>query len=559
MGENQKNHISTLLMVVGVIFIVVAGSIFVTTAWKYLPELAKQCCLLVAAGGLFASSKMVAKGGKLGKTEIALYYLGTAFLGFFVVALLGGMDIFPSATINSQQMNAAKMLCAVLIMLVPTVIRAVSKKKGFDFCMGMLLADSMLIALSIMLQFNIEVFTLVLTGFVLGFSALDYRRRKEDRENKGLDTAVGIGYLLHSAVCVPLIGCLELMDDVTIGITVLLVLMILFATGLTCSSRDSQIFRVLNSITIFWCVLTTIKELNAVLVWTQEALPVFFAAFLVNLVIMVCMNRKEMYYMQLGFGLLVPFIQACDMVDCWSKDIKWYAYLPFSMMFALACFIMWKRDKEPHFLRVAAWQMVTGVVMQFLAVCSISTNGMEFGTFLMTFFFLNAIAFLTIAEHVDSKTGKRVLQTIALADGVLALMMMSIDMVDVQWGYYTEWNCAAFGIGIVLLGFIWYDDKRNVRIVQFILTCIVLAVLLLHCLLGGELGNVLILGIVSFIILLVAAVSNHKEYVIASSVTLILMVLYITREFWLSIAWWVYLFVAGVVLVALAVKKEKEV
>lgn len=575
MGENKKNHISTLLMVVGVIFIVVAGSIFVTTAWKYLPEFAKQLTLLVAAGGLFAGSRAVAKGGKLGKTENALYYLGTAFLGFFVISLLGGMGsmadmgivsqktlegmgIFPGITITSQQMNAAKLLLAALIMLVPVAARVVSKKSGFDFCMAMLLADSMLIDLSIMLQFDIEIFTLVLTGMVLVFSVLDYQRKKSSTDNSGMNLAVGIGYLVHSVICVPLIGCLELTDDVTKGITVLLVLMILVATGLTYSGREHTVFRVLNSITIFWCVFTIVKDVNAILVWTEEALPVFFAAFLVNLVIMVCMNRREMYYMQLGFDLFVPLLQACDMADCWSKDIKWYAYLPFSMMLAVACLVLWKREKDSHFLRVAGLQMVTGVVMQILAVYSISTDGMDFSVFLVTFFFLIAIAFLTIAEHVASITGKRILATIALVNGVLAVMMMSFDLIDIPWGYCTEWNCAAFGLGIVLLGFIWYDEKRNVRIVQFVLTCVVLAVLLLHCLCGGELGNVLILGIVSLVILLVSAVCNHREYAIASSITLVLMVLYITREFWLSIAWWVYLFATGVVLVVLAVKKEKE-
>ena len=115
-----------------------------------------------------------------------------------------------------------------------------------------------------------------------------------------------------------------------------------------------------------------------------------------------------------------------------------------------------------------------------------------------------------------------------------------------------------FAIGIVLLGFIWYDKKKSIRVVQFILTCFLLAVLLLSNLLGGELGNVLILGIVCVIMLLVAAVCNHKEYVIAASVTLILIALYITRSFWLNIAWWVYLFVAGVVMVGFAVKKERE-
>ena len=73
-----------------------------------------------------------------------------------------------------------------------------------------------------------------------------------------------------------------------------------------------------------------------------------------------------------------------------------------------------------------------------------------------------------------------------------------------------------------------------------------------------ELGNLLFLGITGIIMLVVAAMKNRREYVIASSTTLSLLALYLTREFWLSIEWWVYLFVAGIVLVTIAVKKEKE-
>lgn len=83
-----------------------------------------------------------------------------------------------------------------------------------------------------------------------------------------------------------------------------------------------------------------------------------------------------------------------------------------------------------------------------------------------------------------------------------------------------------------------------------------LAVLLINDMIQGGLGNVIILGVAGVIMLLVAAIFNRREYVIAASAALILLVLYITRSFWLSIAWWVYLFAAGVVLILLAIKKE---
>ena len=89
------------------------------------------------------------------------------------------------------------------------------------------------------------------------------------------------------------------------------------------------------------------------------------------------------------------------------------------------------------------------------------------------------------------------------------------------------------------------------------LICQQLAGLLLYDLNGGQLENILILGLTALVILLAASVYKRKEYMIASSVLLLLIALYLTRSVWLSIAWWVYLLVAGIVLIVLAVRWEK--
>lgn len=72
-----------------------------------------------------------------------------------------------------------------------------------------------------------------------------------------------------------------------------------------------------------------------------------------------------------------------------------------------------------------------------------------------------------------------------------------------------------------------------------------------------SLPNVLFLGIVALIILIISTIMNRKNYAIASAATLILIVLYLSRAVWMNIAWWVYLFVAGVGLVVYAIKREK--
>ena len=83
-GKNKRNgnQISTVLMIVGVIFIMIAGSIFVTTAWQHLSENGKRLILTASVAGLYAVAWKLREKGILTKTEHALYYLATAGTGF---------------------------------------------------------------------------------------------------------------------------------------------------------------------------------------------------------------------------------------------------------------------------------------------------------------------------------------------------------------------------------------------------------------------------------------------------------------------------------------------
>lgn len=555
----ERNHISTFLMVVGVIFIMVAGSIFVSTAWKYLPELVKQLCLLSAAAGLFAGSHAVAKGGRLRKTEAGFYYLGVAFTGFFALSLLGGVSgvMQPDMQWTLQRMNAVKMLCAVGVMLIPTVIRVVLKKKGIDFSISVALGDCMLLCMGVATECGIQIFTLILAGYILVLSGLDYYTKKHFTEKNGLDMAVSINYLVHGIVGLPFVVWANIADNDSYAVVILQAIVIVAATGITFAGRPQTIYRVINSISIFWMVYTVVNTLNEILVWTDEITPVIFMAFVLNLVIMVCMMRKEMFYIQLVFGIFMTYIQHFTyLITGWHSDLN-EAYYPFTFALMAALFIWLARDRKTGayteeagltLKRIAIFQMVMCMNMWFASK--------HYDYLGMAFHLLVALTVLIIAEFFSSHRAKAVWHTITLVAGELAVGKQ--PFLDIPAGYRVEWMGFLFALGIVLLGFIWYDKKKSIRVVQFILTCFLLAVLLLSNLLGGELGNVLILGIVCVIMLLVAAVCNHKEYVIAASITLILIALYITRSFWLNIAWWVYLFVAGVVMVGFAVKKERE-
>ena len=69
---------------------------------------------------------------------------------------------------------------------------------------------------------------------------------------------------------------------------------------------------------------------------------------------------------------------------------------------------------------------------------------------------------------------------------------------------------------------------------------------------GKVLVDVLILGVAALIILVVSFWSKSKRWFLLAGITLVTLILYISKDFWLSLAWWIYLLAVGIILISLA-------
>ena len=340
MEKKQKNSVVTFMMVVGVAFILVAGCIFVRQAWQYLPEAAKQFCLLAVAAGSLTGSVLVGRKEMLKKTETALFYIGDAFLGYFSLAFTGGSKMTELFDMNLS----ARLFVATLVMIIPVMVKLISKKRVTDYGVTVVMTNMAVIFAQFAAQAELEV------------------------------------YVMNSA-----------------AMTVLLLVLNHFISKDSDSSKGMKI-----------CAR-------------------------------VCYLVQEIYTM------------------------------------------LWI------------------VVMSF---------------------------------------------------------MIEVDLCETS--VYGNIAFVLMGICVVLSALIWYDKEEDVKVVQLIVTCGLLGNMLLFNLICGTITDALVLGIVAFMITVIAAMKNNRLYVVTSSITLLFIAFYITREFWLSIAWWVYMFVAGVIMVLIAVKKEKE-
>lgn len=102
------------------------------------------------------------------------------------------------------------------------------------------------------------------------------------------------------------------------------------------------------------------------------------------------------------------------------------------------------------------------------------------------------------------------------------------------------------------------EQESEMKVIWIVELAFVLGWMLLYNKVCGTIVDAIILGLVSLVVLIISAIKNNRVYVIISSISLVLICFYVTRAFWLNTAWWVYMFVAGIIMLLIAVKKEKE-
>ncbi len=561
MEKKQKDLISILLLVVGVVFILVAGGIFVTTAWKYLPVIVKQFALLGVASGMFVASGKVARYEKLTWISQTLFHLGNAFVGFFIIAVMGG--IVGDGVIG----NAFKVMVASGVMGMLATLKTIVQKYVSDLVTLVLLANTMLISGCIALEAAYGTYICMFGSLTLALALADAKGFK-DKQLGSFFTCISISYLVHVVVYAMLVVpyCLvSLMDrEMLIKGFVMTAILLLVAT-VSYVVRKHIAIRILQSVVIGFAVLYVVNGTFLMADYNGAYGLVIMVCVLVASILMVCLNRTEVTITMSAVGLVLPFVQVFyywfDALFCvfGSSSSEYVAqYYPHSFILGAAFFALYivrygctdmvAALKKSKLLKFAFVQIISGISV-FVVAKSIDTCA-------MMFFVLLALNVGFAASVFRIKMVKKILLTCSVLLYVAAIGCQ--PFVKIPETFTAEWACFLITIGIVLFRHIWYDYKDKMSNAYFVITCVLLGYLLLHNLYCGEIGNVLILGITGIAMLIVAAIGNHKKYVVASSVTLIALVLYLTRAFWLSIAWWVYLFVAGVLLVGLSIKKAKE-
>lgn len=121
----------------------------------------------------------------------------------------------------------------------------------------------------------------------------------------------------------------------------------------------------------------------------------------------------------------------------------------------------------------------------------------------------------------------------------------------------TEFNLLPVIMFFVFLNkSIWQQARRVTGILLYISACFCIAVLALDAISTGKLVDALIIGVISLLILAVSFLRKSKRWFVLSALALVVLGIYMSRSFWLSLAWWIYLLATGLALIGLAAANE---
>lgn len=104
--------------------------------------------------------------------------------------------------------------------------------------------------------------------------------------------------------------------------------------------------------------------------------------------------------------------------------------------------------------------------------------------------------------------------------------------------------------------FIWRNNRNIIDIITFIVYAFSYLILFVDAIQSGELADGLIIVITAMAILIFSFIVKQRKWFILGLTVILTSVIFMSRSFWESLAWWIYLLAAGIILIAIGAANE---
>ncbi len=172
----------------------------------------------------------------------------------------------------------------------------------------------------------------------------------------------------------------------------------------------------------------------------------------------------------------------------------------------------------------------------------------------MTFFVAAILLLIQLGKPSGENAKDRIL---ALAAGAFAFSLFVQPFGALPAPIAVKYYLFIVLAYLVFLRFITYQEKtKTTGLLLYITSCVTFFVLLMEALIGRNPGDALFIGVAAIVLVIVGFLTKWTRWFTLGVVSSALIVLNLTWSFWTSIAWWIYLLVAGILLISLAAANE---
>lgn len=519
-SSRSRSGLGIFALILGVIFIVLAGLIFATTTWHILPDICKVFSVLVCSGLFFGISHLLERRFQVHKTGNAFYILGSIFL--FLTILAAAYFKLLGAEFILEGSNRWKVLWVGSMVTVGAFWAGMKRFHDRVYTQACLWGVS--ISLFFMIKacsFGWDEFAAVMMVYasvlVMAKEYLESRNFEPDQEN----------------------GFLKLVLD-----------------GFGCFAPIH--FWIFGSIAIF-------KSLPAVWIMMAEwavgydglfprQIPLFsftnpgmaaLAALVLGAGVMVWRKKTESYVYLFSLAALEMILYTAG----WMTDDFVYQMVLANQTFLVIQILRYGKREPSERISGPFWDICGGGSLLFsIIVMTVLENDQWRFVYL-----LMAALYCVLYRRVESVKKQALslsacfaaaafwLQPYVLWPEVIQLEMSLVPVVWLLWAAGLIWNETPWIGALQNLGF-----------------AICLVLLFLDTVLTGLVTDALLLEGICLGAFVWAQVKNRIWWVRLSGGMSLVVALFMTRGFWLSISWWVYLLAAGIGLVVFAGVMEKK-
>lgn len=481
----RKNSLGTAALILGMVFIVLAGVIFATTTWRIMPDSSKVLLIFASAVLFFGASGFAKKCFGIRKTSNAFYLLGSIFLFLSVVAAAYFQVLGTEFVLLG--INRWKVLWVGSLVLEGAFLVGIKGFKERMYVQASLwgMSVSMLfLAKAVQVSWADFISLMTLYAFALILFNLKCRKISKTEKSAGMVFAYLHFWIFGTASMIwSFLAVCEAVSFTALGLAALITV--------TAGMRSLRRGEIKSAYEIMYILAVVELCLYA---------PMFLGEFIFSaeLIAFILLFGFSLWDIWKKDGLELPLLLMGGFAPVYfyleqGTDVWWFVYTLF-----LAIYLF-------RYRRNASWRNP-----------ALSASAC---LFVLAFWGQSFIAWPEV---------------IALECHLLPAALWIWAMGEV-WGKSRELRLAQSAGYLICLGILVWDAYR-----------------------GGLLVDALLAEGCCLAVFVFNQIKKDVWWVRISGCLMLLMALSMTKEFWMSISWWVYLLAAGLGLILFAAVTEKK-